>query len=55
MKTPRRADGSRRRGGETRRKIEAAAGVLFAACGYQAATMQAIADEAGVHVQTIYL
>jgi AcrR family transcriptional regulator len=46
---------NRRRGRETRRKIEEAAARLFAERGYQAATMQAIADEAGVHVQTIYL
>lgn len=45
----------RRRGDSTRRKIEEAAGRLFAARGYQSTTMQAIADEAGVHVQTIYL
>jgi AcrR family transcriptional regulator len=46
---------SRRRGGETRRKVEQAAAHLFAERGLQATTMQAIADEAGVHVQTIYL
>jgi AcrR family transcriptional regulator len=45
----------RRRGEDTRRKIEEAAGRLFTSRGYEATTMQAIADEAGVHVQTIYL
>ncbi len=35
--------------------MEEAAGRLFVARGYPATTMQAIADEAGVHVQTIYL
>lgn len=45
----------RRRGDDTRRKVEEAAGRLFAERGYPATTMQAIADEAGVHVQTIYL
>jgi AcrR family transcriptional regulator len=45
----------RRRGDDTRRKVEEAAGELFADRGYQSTTMQAIADAAGVHVQTIYL
>ncbi|HEX2850967.1 MAG TPA: helix-turn-helix domain-containing protein [Acidimicrobiales bacterium] len=45
----------RRRGDDTRRKVEVAAGRLFTERGYQATTMQVIADEAGVHVQTIYL
>lgn len=40
---------------DTRRKVEEAAGRLFEERGYERATMQAIADEAGVHVQTIYL
>src|SRR6478735_595594 len=44
-----------RRGDDTRRKVEDAAGHLFAGRGYQSTTMQAIADTAGVHVQTIYL
>src|SRR6476661_7885074 len=44
-----------RRGDETRRRVEEAAGRLFAEHGYQPTTMQAIADAAGVHVQTIYL
>jgi AcrR family transcriptional regulator len=46
--------GSRRRG-ETRRRVEEAAGRLFVERGYAATTVQAIADAAGVHVQTIYL
>src|ERR1700712_4469003 len=52
------ADRSRpreRRGAETRRRIEEAAARLFTRAGYTSTTMQAIADEAGVHVQTIYL
>ena len=44
-----------RRGTETRRRIEEAAGRLFTRGGYTSTTMQAIADDAGVHVQTIYL
>jgi AcrR family transcriptional regulator len=47
--------GRRRRGEDTRRKVEEAAGRLFSERGYEPTTMQAIADEAGVHVQTIYL
>ncbi|WP_162958515.1 TetR/AcrR family transcriptional regulator [Nocardia yunnanensis] len=38
----------------TRRKVAAAAAALFAERGYAATTLQAIADAAGVHVQTIY-
>jgi AcrR family transcriptional regulator len=45
----------RRRNADTRRRIEEAAALLFARDGYTATTMQAIATEAGVHVQTIYL
>jgi AcrR family transcriptional regulator len=45
----------RRRGEDTRRRVEEAAGRLFAEGGYQSTTMQAIADAAGLHVQTIYL
>ena len=44
-----------RRGAETRRRIELAAALLFTRDGYMATTMQAVAAEAGVHVQTIYL
>jgi AcrR family transcriptional regulator len=44
-----------RRGAETRRKIEEAAGELFVARGYHGTSLQEIADAAGVHVQTIYL
>jgi AcrR family transcriptional regulator len=39
---------------DTRRLIVEAAGRLFAAQGYVATTIDAIADEAGVAVQTIY-
>jgi AcrR family transcriptional regulator len=50
------ASGSRRRRGvDTQRRVEEAAAELFTANGYSATTMQAIADAAGVHVQTIYL
>jgi AcrR family transcriptional regulator len=45
----------RRRGADTRRRIEQAAARLFTQGGYISTTMQAIADDAGVHVQTIYL
>ncbi len=45
----------RRRNADTRRRIEQAAALLFTRDGYTATTMQAIATEAGVHVQTIYL
>jgi AcrR family transcriptional regulator len=44
-----------RRGVDTRRRVEEAAARLFTANGYTATSMQAIADVAGVHVQTIYL
>jgi AcrR family transcriptional regulator len=46
---------SGRRGADTRRRVEEAAARLFTSGGYSATTMQAIAAEAGVHVQTIYL
>ncbi|MEA2144417.1 MAG: hypothetical protein QOG59_4 [Solirubrobacteraceae bacterium] len=45
----------RHRNTDTRRRIEEAAARLFTRNGYTATTMQAIATEAGVHVQTIYL
>jgi AcrR family transcriptional regulator len=45
----------RRRNADTRRRVEEAAALLFARNGYMATPMQAIATEAGVHVQTIYL
>ena len=45
----------RRRNADTRRRVEEAAALLFARDGYTATTMQAIATEAGVHVQTVYL
>src|SRR5882757_5733458 len=46
-----------RRGGRrqaTRRRIAEAASRLFTEDGYAGTTLQAIADAAGVHVQTIY-
>jgi AcrR family transcriptional regulator len=51
------SDVSSTRGGRraaTKRKVAEAAAELFVAGGYQATTLQAIADAAGVHVQTIY-
>lgn len=51
MSTPTRPTARRR---ATRRRIAEAGARLFVEHGYTAATMQAIADEAGVHVQTIY-
>jgi AcrR family transcriptional regulator len=44
-----------RRGADTRRRVEEAAANRFTRDGYTASTMQAIADDAGVHVQTVYL
>jgi AcrR family transcriptional regulator len=58
MSTASRSDASgprHRRGSDTRRRVEEAAARLFSANGYSSTTMQAIADTAGVHVQTIYL
>ncbi len=46
---------ARGRGSDTRRRVEEAAAELFTTSGYGATSMQAIADAAGVHVQTIYL
>jgi AcrR family transcriptional regulator len=45
----------RRRGAETKARVAEAAARLFVEQGYAATTMQAIADGAGVHVQTLYL
>src|ERR1051325_8504014 len=45
----------RRRGAETRRHVAEIAARLFVQDGYTGTSMQAIADVAGVHVQTIYL
>jgi AcrR family transcriptional regulator len=45
----------RRRGAETRRHVAEVAARLFVQDGYTGTSMQAIADAAGVHVQTIYL
>lgn len=44
----------RPRNRETRARIEQAAGVLFSSRGYATTSLQAVADTAGVHVQTIY-
>jgi AcrR family transcriptional regulator len=49
------ARAARRRGSETRKRVEEAAARLFTRNGYTATSMQVIATEAGVHVQTIYL
>src|SRR5579859_4744164 len=55
-RTPARRERPKRpRNTDTRRRIEEAAALLFTRDGYTATTMQAIASEAGVHVQTIYL
>jgi AcrR family transcriptional regulator len=43
------------RAADTRRRVEQAAADLFTRDGYTATSMQAVADAAGVHVQTIYL
>ncbi|MEC3919795.1 TetR/AcrR family transcriptional regulator [Nocardia sp. CDC160] len=48
------ADNRTRRRQATKRKVAEAAATLFAERGYAATTLQAIADAAGVHVQTIY-
>ena len=46
---------SRRNGSRaTRRRIADAALLLFSTKGYTATSLQAVADEAGVHVQSIY-
>jgi AcrR family transcriptional regulator len=56
MSTPTDAGRSRRRrGAQTRARVEQAAAALFSRDGYTATSMQAIAAAAGVHVQTIYL
>lgn len=44
----------RERAGQTRARIIDAAYRLFSRHGYEATTMQAVADEAGVAVQTVY-
>lgn len=43
-----------RRGNDTRRRIEQAAAGLFSEHGYTGTSIQAVADAAGVHAQTIY-
>src|SRR5512141_2818738 len=54
--TKRTYDSSRRRAGatETRTRILAVAYKLFTQRGYTGVTMQAIADDAGVAMQTVY-
>jgi AcrR family transcriptional regulator len=55
MSTTSRAGAGRgRRGSDTRRRIEQAAAGLFTEHGYTGTSIQAVADAAGVHVQTIY-
>jgi AcrR family transcriptional regulator len=46
--------GPRGRSVQTRRRIVAAAHDLFASHGYAGTTLQAVADKAGVSVQTVY-
>ncbi|MCU1688041.1 MAG: hypothetical protein JWQ81_8780 [Amycolatopsis sp.] len=48
------ADPGNSRRQATRRRVAEAAARLFTTHGYAATTLQTIADEAGVHVQTIY-
>src|SRR5713101_3204817 len=43
------------RGTETRRRVAVAAADLFSQRGYEGTSMQAIAEAAGVHPQTVYL
>lgn len=52
--TPRAGAGRRLRGSDTRRRIEQAAAGLFGEHGYTGTSIQAVADAAGVHAQTIY-
>ncbi|WP_369640706.1 TetR/AcrR family transcriptional regulator, partial [Nocardia sp. JMUB6875] len=55
MSTPRNRPPARSERREaTRRRVAEAAAALFAERGYAGTTLQAIADAAGVHVQTIY-
>lgn len=54
VKRPYRSPRRREQAEETRRRILAAARKLFVARGYGRSTMQAIADDAGVAVQTVY-
>jgi AcrR family transcriptional regulator len=55
MSTTGRATAGRgRRGSDTRRRIEQAAAVLFTERGYTGTSIQAVADAAAVHAQTIY-
>lgn len=49
-----RPDGRRQRSQRTRARIVAAAARLFVDHGYQATTIEAVAEEAGVAVQTVY-
>src|SRR5260370_35943230 len=51
---PQRRISKRERAEETRARIMEAAYRLFTQHGYEATTMQAVADEAGVAVQTVY-
>jgi AcrR family transcriptional regulator len=52
--TTRSGAGRGRRGEDTRRRIEQAAAGLFGEHGYAGTSIQAVADAAGVHAQTIY-
>ncbi len=54
VKRPYRSPRRREQAEETRRRILAAARRLFVTRGYRGATMEAIADGAGVAVQTVY-
>jgi AcrR family transcriptional regulator len=54
MSTTRAGAGRSRRGSDTRRRIEDAAAHLSSEHGYTGTSIQAVADAAGVHAQTIY-
>lgn len=52
--SPQRSPSRRERARETRRRIRVSARALFAEHGYAGTTMAAVADAAGVAVQTVY-
>src|SRR5688500_9430315 len=54
MAGPREVDGRRERSRRTRARVVEAATALFVADGYVATTVEAVADRAGVAVQTVY-
>jgi AcrR family transcriptional regulator len=54
MAGPREVDGRRERSRRTRARVVEAATALFVADGYVATTVEAVAERAGVAVQTVY-